>query len=83
MGPEVIAKMTTAQMMALDQALAELNVPEPDPGRWAGLFGEGARQLRVVIGRHRDLVPSSTWRQTCGESAARRPGWTCWPGVGR
>ena len=59
MGPEVIPNMTTPQMMALDQALAELEVPQPDPGRWAGQLAEVARQMRAVIGRHRDLVPSS------------------------
>jgi hypothetical protein len=51
--------MTTPQMMALDQALAEVEVPQPDPGRWAGQLAEVARQMRAVIGRHRDLVPSS------------------------
>ena len=51
--------MVSPQMMALDQALAELNVPEPDPGRWAAQLAEVARQMRAVIGRHRDLVPSS------------------------
>ena len=59
MGPEVIPNMTTPQMMAQDQALAELEVPQPDPGRWAGQLAEVARQMRAVIGRHRDLVPSS------------------------
>src|SRR6516225_7723106 len=58
-GAKVIAKMTAPQIMALDQALAELNVPEPDPGRWAGQLAEVARQMRAIIGRHRDLVPSS------------------------
>jgi len=58
-GPEVIPNMTTPHMMALDQALAELEVPQPDPGRWAGQLAEVARQMRAVIGRHRDLVPSS------------------------
>ena len=51
--------MTVPQMTALDQALAEVNVPEPDPGRWAAQLAEVARQMRAVIGRHRDLVPSS------------------------
>jgi hypothetical protein len=51
--------MTTPQMMALDQALAELEVPQPDPGKWASQLAEVARQMRAVIGRHRDLVPSS------------------------
>jgi TetR/AcrR family transcriptional regulator, tetracycline repressor protein len=58
-GPEVISKMATPQMMALDQALAELEVPPPDPGRCASQLAEVARQMRVVIGRHRDLVPCS------------------------
>ena len=51
--------MTAPQMMALDQALAELEIPEPDPGNWAGQLAEVARQMRAVIGRHRDIVPSS------------------------
>ena len=59
MGPEVILKMVSPQMMALDQTLAELEIPQPDPGRWAGQLAEVARQMRAVIGRHRDLVPSS------------------------
>jgi hypothetical protein len=58
-GREVIAKMTAPQMMALDQALAELEVPPPDPSRWATQLAEVARQMRAIIGRHRDLVPSS------------------------
>jgi len=51
--------MTAPQMMALDQALAELVVPQPDPRRWASQLAEVALQMRAVIGRHRDLVPSS------------------------
>jgi hypothetical protein len=51
--------MTAPQMMALDLALAEVEVPPPDPGRWASQLAEVARQMRTVIGRHRDLVPSS------------------------
>ena len=51
--------MATPQMMALDQALAEVEVPPPDPGRWAGQLAGVARQLRTVLGRHRDIVPAS------------------------
>ena len=51
--------MTAPQMVALDQALAELEVPPPDPGRWASQLAEVAGQMRGVIGRHRDLVPAS------------------------
>jgi len=58
-GPEVIPAMVTPQMAALDQALAELDVPQPDPGRWARQLADVARQMRAVIGRHRDIVPSS------------------------
>jgi len=56
---EVIPKVTAPQMVALDQALAELDVPPPDPSRWASQLAEVARQMRAIIGRHRDLVPSS------------------------
>ena len=51
--------MATPQMMALDQALAEVEVPPPDPGRWAEQLAGIACQLRAVIGRHRDIVPAS------------------------
>jgi len=51
--------MATPQMMALDQALTEVEVPHPDPGRWASQLAGVARQLRAVIGRHRDIVPAS------------------------
>ena len=59
MDREVIPKVTAPQMVALDQALAELDVPPPDPSRWASQLAEVARQMRAIIGRHRDLVPSS------------------------
>jgi tetracycline repressor-like protein len=58
-GFEVIPKMATPQMIAMDQALAEFEVPQADPGRWAGQLAEVAGQMRAVIGRHRDIVPSS------------------------
>jgi hypothetical protein len=51
--------MGAPQMMVLYQALAKLHVPPPDPGRWTGECADVARQMRAVIGRHRDLVPSS------------------------
>ena len=63
--------MTAPQMMALDQALAELEIPEPDPGNWAGQLAEVARQMRAVIGRHRDLVPSSVGFLPGGSRALR------------
>ena len=51
--------MATPKMMALDQALGEVEVPQPDPAKWAEQFAGIARQMRAVIGRHRDIVPAS------------------------
>ena len=63
--------MATPRMIAFDQALAEPEVPQPNPGRWAGQLAEVARQLRVVISRHRDLVPYSIRFLPGGERALR------------
>jgi len=63
--------MATPQMMALDQALTEVEVPRPDPGQWAEQFADVARQLRVVIGRHRDIVPASVGFLPGGGAALR------------
>lgn len=51
--------MTTPQRIELDQALAELDVPHPQPDRWTSQLAGVAWRMRAVIGRHRDLVPSS------------------------
>jgi hypothetical protein len=40
-------------MMTLDQALADFEVPPPDPGGWAGQLADVARQMRTVIRRDR------------------------------
>jgi len=45
--------------MALDWAPAEFDVPQPDPGRWDGQLAGVARQMRAILRRHRDIVPSS------------------------
>jgi TetR/AcrR family transcriptional regulator, tetracycline repressor protein len=58
-GFEVTPKMATPQMIAVNQALAEFEVPQADPERWAGQLADVASQMRAVIGRHRDIVPSS------------------------
>ena len=63
--------MTTPQMMAVNQAFAELEIPEPDAGKWAGQLAEVARQMRAVIGRHRDLIPSSIGFLPVGGRALR------------
>ena len=51
--------MATPKTMALDQALGEFEVPQPGPARWAEQLAGIARQMRTVIGRHRDIVPAS------------------------
>src|SRR5215467_2941458 len=63
--------MAVPRMMALDQVLAELEVPPPDPSRWAGQLADVARQMRAIIGRHRDLVPSSVSFLPGGSRALR------------
>ena len=63
--------MATPQMMALNQALAEVEVPPPDPGQWAEQLAGVARQLRAVIGRHRDIVPASAGFLPGGSRALR------------
>jgi len=70
-GFEVIPRMSTPQMMALDQALAEVEVPRPDPGRWAWQLAGVARQMRAAIGRHRDIIPASAGFLTGGGWALR------------
>jgi hypothetical protein len=63
--------MATPQMMALNQALTEVEVPQPDPGRWAEQLADVARQLRAAIGRHRDIVPASAGFLPGGSRALR------------
>ena len=63
--------MATPQMMALNQALAEVEVPPPDPGQWAEQLAGVARQLRAAIGRHRDIVPASAGFLPGGSRALR------------
>ena len=63
--------MATPQMMALNQALAEVEVPQPDAKRWAGQLTEVARQMRAVLGRHRDIIPCSIGILPAGGHALR------------
>jgi hypothetical protein len=48
--------MTTPYVLALNQALAEIDFPEPDPARWADQLAVVARHLREIMSI-RDLVP--------------------------
>ena len=61
--------MTAPQMIAMDKALAEVEIPPPDAGNWAGQLAEVARRMRAVIRRHRDVVPSSVGFLPCGAHA--------------
>jgi hypothetical protein len=63
--------MTAQQMMVLDQALAEFEIPEPDPERWAEQLNDVAHQMRAVIGRHRDTIPTSIGSLPWGGQALR------------
>ena len=55
-GFEVIPRMSTPQMMALDQALAEIEVAPARSRRWAWQLSGMPRQMRAAIGRHRDII---------------------------
>jgi hypothetical protein len=46
-------------MMALDQALAEIVLPQPDPAVWPEQLAGVARRLREVMRTH-DLIPPWT-----------------------
>jgi tetracycline repressor-like protein len=63
--------MTAQQMMVLDEALAEFEIPEADPARWTDQLIDVAHQIRAVIGRHRDTVPTSIGTLPWGGHALR------------
>jgi AcrR family transcriptional regulator len=52
--------------LVFDRVIGELDVPEPDPARWREQTKDFARQMRVVLLRHRDLVRISLGRFPMG-----------------
>jgi len=80
-GFEVIPRMSTPQMMALDQALAEIEVAPARSRRWAWQLSGMPRQMRAAIGRHRDIIrlrPASF----PGGGRTLRCQSACWPPCG-
>lgn len=63
--------MTAQHMMVLDEALAEFEIPAPDPDRWTEQLTDVAHQIRAVIGRHRDTIPTSIGTLPWGGHALR------------
>jgi AcrR family transcriptional regulator len=57
--------------LIFDQVIGEVEVPEPDPGRWDDQLKDVARAVRAVILRHRDIVRISIGRIPMGPSALR------------
>jgi hypothetical protein len=57
-GGFVIPQVATPQMMTLGQALAGVEVPQPDPASWPGLFADVARPAARPLGHQRASIPA-------------------------
>jgi AcrR family transcriptional regulator len=55
--------------LILDEVIGEIEVPDPDPERWAEQLKEVARSMRASILRHRDIVRISIGRIPMGANA--------------
>ncbi|MCI0634778.1 MAG: TetR/AcrR family transcriptional regulator [Actinobacteria bacterium] len=42
--------------LVLDRVIGEVETPDPDPDRWQEQLKEVAREMRRVMGRHRDIA---------------------------
>jgi TetR/AcrR family tetracycline transcriptional repressor len=63
--------MATLPMIPLDRALADIEVPEPDPARWGEQLTDVAQQMRAVLLLHRDVIPASIGSLPHGGHALR------------
>lgn len=57
--------------LVFDRVIGEIQVPDPQPGRWRELLKETARTWRAVVLRHRDLIRVSLGRIPTGPNAMR------------
>jgi AcrR family transcriptional regulator len=57
--------------LLLDEVIGEIEVPDPDPGRWREQLKDVARTMREMILRHRDIVRISIGRIPMGPHALR------------
>lgn len=61
--------------LILDRVMAEIELPEPDPGRWREQVAEFAHQGRAVFGRYRDLGRATLGRVPLGPNMMRITEW--------
>ena len=52
--------VTNAHVLVLERALAEIDFPRPDPGRWTEQLVELASQLRMVLSLHLGIITFPT-----------------------
>lgn len=63
--------MATEQVMALDRAISEIEVPNPSATDWTRQVFDVAQQMRTVVNRNRDVFPASIGCLPCGGHALR------------
>jgi AcrR family transcriptional regulator len=61
--------------LVAERAVAEVRLPEPDPGRWAEQLSELAMQVRAAMKSHRDLARISLGRIPAGPTTDRIDEW--------
>ncbi|WP_298325499.1 TetR/AcrR family transcriptional regulator C-terminal domain-containing protein, partial [Haloactinopolyspora sp.] len=57
--------------LIFDTVIGEIDIPEPDPGRWQELLKTVARNMRATILNHRDIVRVSVNRIPLGPNSLR------------
>ena len=57
--------------LLFEEVIGELEVPDPEPGRWRDQLKDVARTMRAMILRHRDIVRISIGRIPIGPNALR------------
>lgn len=62
--------------LVIERVIGEIELPgPPDPERWQEQLKQGARAIRAVFARHRDLARASFARIPLGENALRGSEW--------
>ena len=55
--------------LVLDRVIGEVEIPDPDPARWQEQVKDGAREMRRVMSRHRDVARLTLGRIPAGPNA--------------
>jgi AcrR family transcriptional regulator len=62
--------------LLVDRVIGEIEVPEPDPGRWQEQLREWLLEVRRVFDRHPGLAPLTLGRVPVGPNLVRFTEWT-------